>query len=59
VKRAKGASAQAADALAWVFGTGDGGPFAFVNVCDTLGIDAQKLRERVRAQAQLGEKQAG
>jgi len=47
VMRAQGARAQAADALAWVFDDGGDGPFAFVHVCETLGIDGEKLRERL------------
>jgi hypothetical protein len=35
---------------------GDGAEFAFVTVCDVLGIDAQRLRGRLRERT--AEKQA-
>ncbi|HKN62539.1 MAG TPA: hypothetical protein VJW93_15260 [Candidatus Acidoferrales bacterium] len=46
VRRSQGEAALRRDALAWIFGGGDG-PFSFVNVCETLGIDAERLRARV------------
>ncbi len=45
--RSSRARARRDEARAWMFATGDGGPFAFVNVCDVLGIDAERLRARV------------
>ena len=30
-----------------MFATGDGGPFAFQNVCEVLDIDAERLRARL------------
>jgi|SRR5208282_225637 len=46
-KRSRQARKDAQEALAWIFGGGDG-PFSFVNVCETLGIDAERLRARIR-----------
>jgi len=57
VKRAQGASAQAADALAWVFDDGGDGPFAFRSVCEVLEIDPGRLRERL-AERRVAERQA-
>lgn len=34
--------------LAWIESRDRNGPFAFENLCDTLGIDADRLRRRVR-----------
>ncbi len=48
VERAKGARALRREALAWVFDDGGDGPFVFVNVCETLGVDSERLRARVR-----------
>jgi hypothetical protein len=45
-KHSQRASALRRDAREWIFGGGDG-PFSFVNVCDTLGIDGEALRVRV------------
>ncbi len=49
--RSSRARERADEARAWMFATGDGGPFAFVSVCDALGIDAERLRARVRSRA--------
>ncbi len=38
---------RAASAIDWIF-DGDEGVFAFVNICETLGIDGERLRSRVR-----------
>jgi hypothetical protein len=38
--------------LAWVRSRGRESPFAFENVCDVLGIDADRLRRRVLASVQ-------
>jgi hypothetical protein len=38
----------AADARAWIFDTDADGVFAFASVCDALGIDAEKLRARLK-----------
>ncbi len=46
--RSQRARERADEARAWMFATGDAEPFAFVNICDTLGIDAKILRARVR-----------
>ncbi len=54
--RSSRARERATEACAWMFVTGDSGPFAFVNVCETLGIDAERLRARVRER--LAERQA-
>jgi hypothetical protein len=34
--------------LAWIESRDRNGPFAFENLCETLGIDAERLRRRVR-----------
>jgi hypothetical protein len=38
--------------LAWVRSRGRESPFSFENVCDVLGIDADRLRRRVFAAVQ-------
>jgi hypothetical protein len=38
------------DARAWIFGDGDG-PFSFRTCCETLEIDGEKLRERIRGRS--------
>jgi len=35
--------------LAWIESRDRNGPFAFENLCETLGIDPERLRRRVRA----------
>jgi hypothetical protein len=35
--------------LAWIESRNRDGPFAFEVLCETLGIDAERLRRRVRA----------
>ena len=37
-------------AIAWIFDDADDAVFAFVNVCEMLGIDGVALRARVRRQ---------
>ena len=37
-----------ADAFGWIYSDADDGPFSFVNVYETLGIDAAWLRGQVR-----------
>jgi len=47
MKQSGRASALRRDARAWIFGDGDG-PFSFRSCCETLEIDGEKLRERIR-----------
>lgn len=48
VERAKGARALRREAIDWIFDeSADGLPFSFVTVCETLGVDSEKLRERL------------
>jgi hypothetical protein len=41
---------RAVEALGWLFDDRDDGVFAFVSVCNVLGIDCESLRARVREQ---------
>ncbi len=41
---------RAASAIDWIFDDGGDGPFAFRKVCDVLGVDAERLRERLKIQ---------
>jgi len=47
MKQSGRASALRRDAQRWVFGDGDG-PFSFRTCCETLEIDGERLRERIR-----------
>lgn len=49
-RRSSRARARAADARTWIFGDGDG-PFSFRTCCETLEIDGEKLRERIRGRS--------
>ena len=52
VERAKGARALRREAIDWIFDeSADGLPFSFASVCDTLDIDVEALRERVRGRS--------
>ena len=48
------------EAAEWVF-SADEAPFSFVNVCEVLGFDADRLRERLREASigSLGHRAAG
>jgi hypothetical protein len=50
-RRSQRARARADEACAWIFDDGDDGPFAFQNVCDTLGFDGEALHARARERA--------
>ena len=52
-RRSQRARALRRDALKWVFDTDAEGVFSFVSVCDTLGIDAERLRGRVAGRDRL------
>lgn len=43
------ARALVAEALAWIASDDLHWPFAFLNICDVLGLDAQAVRRQVRA----------
>jgi hypothetical protein len=45
------ATEQSRDALGWIFDDDSEGVFSFVNVCDVLGIDGERLRARIRGQS--------
>jgi len=45
-QHARRANAHAASAIDWIFDDIDDGAFAFLNVCETLGVDAERLRAR-------------
>ena len=48
-RRSQRAKALRREAIDWIFDeSADGLPFAFVSVCETLGIDAERLRARER-----------
>jgi len=47
MKQSGRASALRREALDWIFDDGGDGVFSFRNVCDTLGIDSARLRERL------------
>ncbi len=48
MKQSGRASAQAAEALDWIFDDGGDGPFAFRSVCEVLEVDAERLHARIR-----------
>ncbi len=50
MKQSGRASALRRDARAWIFGDADG-PFNFRTCCETLEIDGEKLRERIRGRS--------
>jgi hypothetical protein len=45
---------QSAEALEWIASERRDWPFAFVNVCDFLGVDAKAVRERLRFRDKRG-----
>jgi hypothetical protein len=47
-QRSSRARTHAIDALNWIADDGGEGPFTFENVCDVPGIDAERLRARLR-----------
>lgn len=40
------------EARSWLTADASGGVFTFANICDVLGIDPQRLRSRVLAEAE-------
>jgi len=47
LKHNRTAARERAEALEWILDTRADGPFAFPNVCGTLGIDAGRIRKVV------------
>lgn len=56
-KRSRRANHLAREAIGWINDCDAVGVFSFQNVCETLGVDAAKLRARVR-ELLVGEKRA-